>query len=308
MEANSADCASLMMIQKLFPSKPHYASRLPWPTRANTPSAESEVEYMSLDIDFEAPMSSQLEPAPDKDEDTGSLVVPAETPPQDDHETTIVTDSFPVIQDTIVDPSPGTEADNNGENSENVTIIESLRNEMREMRIQMENVQKDYASVVSSKDKASAKIHQLNQDIVKANLRLEKRDQDLKAMDIQYKNAQARIESLENTLKATLEKQSFASSLLEPLVRTLQTMMQQLDSSINNSTQQLDASIRDSTQTLTTLLTALQPPPPAPPAPEPPSYQAGGVEEFRKMFKEFAAAPFAFRGCPFPFSVPSLTL
>ena len=221
MEANPADCASLMMNQKLFPSKPHYASRISSPIRTNTPSTESEVEYMPPDIDFEVPISSQLEAtppivvhmenAPDNDTDTPPVVRPENTP-QDDHDTTIHTDSFPVIQDTSVNPSPGTEADDTGENSENIMIIEGLRKEVKEMHLQMENVQNDYANLVSSKDEASATIRQLNRDIVTANLKIERRDQDLKSMDTQYMKAQAKIDTLENMLKATLEKPSFTSS------------------------------------------------------------------------------------------------
>ena len=269
---------------------------------------------MSPDIDFEVPTGSQLEATPhivvhmenppDNDTNTASPIVPENTA-EDDPDTTIVTDSSPVIEDTNVDPSPGPEADNTGEKSENITIIEGLRKEIREMHIQMENIQKDYASVVSLKCEASAKIHQLSRDIDAANLKTEQQNEEFKLMEIQRVKAQAKIDTLENVLKATLQKQSFASSSLETLVGNLQTFIQQLDSSIKSSTQQLDASIRNSTQTLANLLILLQPPaPPAAPAPEPPLYQAGGFEEFRKMFKEFVAAPFAFRGGPSPF--PSL--
>jgi hypothetical protein len=98
-----------------------------------------------------------------------------------------------------------------------------------------------------------------------------------------------------------LEKQTFTSPSLEAVVRTLQTVIQQLNSSINNSTQKLDTSVKNSTQTLTNLLIALQNPPAAPPVPESPSYRAGGLQEFQKMLKEFFAAPFAFRGGTFLF-------
>ena len=112
---------------------------------------------------------------------------------------------------------------------------------------------------------------------------------------------QAKLDALEKVWKDILEKQSFESSSLGTVVKALQTLIQKLDASINNSTQKLDTSIANSTQTLNNLLIALQFLAHPPPTSEPPSYQAGGVPEFKKMFKEFFATPFGFRGCAIPF-------
>ena len=130
---------------------------------------------------------------------------------------------------------------------------------------------------------------------------MEQGDQDVKLMNTQYIKTQAKLDTLEKMWKDILEKQSFTSSSLEAVVRTLQTFVQQLNASINNSTQKLDTSLKNSTQTLTNLLIAFRNPAPPPPVPESPSYRAGGLQEFQKMFNEFFAAPFAFRGCTFPF-------
>lgn len=53
-----------------------------------------------------------------------------------------MTDSFSAVQDTILSPSPSTDADNAGGISENITIIEKLRKEIGNTRLQMENLQK----------------------------------------------------------------------------------------------------------------------------------------------------------------------
>ena len=93
-----------------------------------------------------------------------------------------------------------------------------------------------------------------------AKSKIEHGDQDVKSMNTQYIETQTKLDTLENMWKDILEKQSFTFSSLEVVVRTLQIFIQQLNSSINNSTQKLDASVKNSTQTLTNLLIAFQNP------------------------------------------------
>lgn len=307
MWVHSADCASLMT-QKPFPNKPHYTSPIAHLVQMNTLSTESEAEYTPPDVDFEAPISSQttssvivhMKNAPDDVTDTPRIVRSGNTP-QDNQGTAVVTDSSPVVQDTTLNPSLSTDANNTEGSSENITIIEELREEIWNMRLQMAKLQKNYEDVVSSRDEASAKVVKLLKDMLMAESKIEQRDQDVKLMNTQSIKTQAKLDALEKMWKDILENQSFTSSSLAAVVRTLQTFIQQLNSSINNSTQKLDASVKNSTQTLTNLLIAFQNPAPPPPVPELPSYRAGGLQEFQTMFKEFFAAPFAFRGCTFPF-------
>ena len=255
------------MTQKLFPNKPHYASPIAHLVQMNTLSTESEAEYTPPDVDFEAPISSQatssvivhMKNAPDDVTDTPRIVRSGNTP-QDNQGTAVVTDSSPVVQDTTLNPSLGTDANITEGSSENITIIEELREEIWNMRLQMAKLQKNYEDVVSSRDEASAKVVKLHKDMLMAKSKIEQGDQDVKLMNTQSIKTQAKLDALEKMWKDILENQSFTSSSLAAVVRTLQTFIQQLNSSINNSTQKLDASVKNSTQTLTNLLIAFQKP------------------------------------------------
>lgn len=125
------------MTQKLYPNKPHYASRIAHLVEMNTLSTESEAEYTPPDLDFEVPISSQatssvilhMKNAPDDDTDTPRIVRSGNTP-QDKQGTAVLTDSSPIVQDTTLNPSLGTNANNTEGSSQNITIIEGLRKEI----------------------------------------------------------------------------------------------------------------------------------------------------------------------------------
>jgi hypothetical protein len=187
------------MTQKLFPSKPLYPSRIAHLVQMNTLSRESEPEDTPPDID-DVPISTEgtssaivpMTNAPD--DDTDGRIVRSGNTLQDDQGTAVVTDSSPVVQDTALNPSLGTDADNIEGNSENITIIEGLRQEISNMRLQMANLQENYEKVVSSRDAASRDVTKLRQDLVIANLKLEQGD-------TQHIKTQAKLDTMEKMWK-----------------------------------------------------------------------------------------------------------
>lgn len=81
------------------------------------------------------------------------------------------------------------------------------------MHLQTENFQKEYARVVSSRDEASARILQLNKDMLVTKSRVEKGDQDVKLITTQCIKTQAKLDALETMGKDILEncRQNFAN-------------------------------------------------------------------------------------------------
>lgn len=100
----------------------------------------------------------------------------------------------------------------------------------------MESLQKYYALVVSSEKEASVMMVELNKDILAAEFKIEKGTLDVQSINIQYIKTQAKLDTMEKMWKDTVEKLSFTSSSLETVITSLQTLIQQLDSSIVIST------------------------------------------------------------------------
>lgn len=91
-----------------------------------------------------------------------------------------------------------------------------------EYALQIAKLQKNCEDVVSSRDEASANVLKLHKDILMAKSKIEQRE----SMNIQNIKTQAKLDTLEKMWKDILEKQSFTSSSLESIVRTLQTFIQ----------------------------------------------------------------------------------